>query len=399
MPDKSKGADQAPVCPMEDDALRGQGQFDLERAKLLQEKELREKELALKEKELDLQHQQSWLARWSTPATVAIVAGLIGYFGTLISSYQNRQLEREKQEGTLILEAIKTTGTAEEKGKQTAANLIFLADAGLITSISKGELEKLRVKAQGAGPSLPAPQGIEFKQSSSLTSELQSKLQSALLHYQTSLVRIGYDPGQTKDRVVVRVDEDLRDNAFFDNESVVLGVNLARDPEYVLQEYTWYVLKQANPRAFSAMWDSNVLQFHGFSYGLKFYLACSYLDDPYIGKNYHSLVKGADTDPKRRYLFNLDEFRPFDAAEGARPDGLETHKLGEVWGVHSGSCERNSAGTRSTDCFSTPGSASSQSQESWRSPSFLSIQSWGPAKLPATSRMQRSSVRRSSGGS
>src|SRR5262249_31524478 len=157
--------------------------------------------------------------------------------------------------------------------------LVFLADAGLITSINKVELEKLRVKAQGAGPSLPAPQGIEFKGSPSLTSELQSKLQSALLDYQASLAKIGYDLGKAKDRVVVRVDETIRDNAFFDNESVVLGVNLARDPEYVLHEYTWYVLKQANPRTFQAMWESNVQQFQGFAYGLKFYIPCSYLND------------------------------------------------------------------------------------------------------------------------
>ena len=166
MTDKGTAADQAPIRP-----TMG-GQFDLERAKLLQEKELKERELALKERELDLQHQQSWLARWSTPAVVAIVAGFIGYVGTLISSYQNRQLEREKQEGTLILEAIKTTGTTEEKGKQTAANLVFLADAGLITSIKKIELEKLRAQSQGVVPSLPAPQGIEFKQPPTLTSEL-----------------------------------------------------------------------------------------------------------------------------------------------------------------------------------------------------------------------------------
>src|SRR5262249_50034567 len=125
MTDKSKGANQESVFPLEDAAMHGQGQFDLERAKLRQERELKEKELALKEKELEIQDKQPWQGRWSTPAVVAIVAGLIGYSGTLISSYQNRQLEREKQEGTLILEAIKTTGTAAEKERQTAANLVF----------------------------------------------------------------------------------------------------------------------------------------------------------------------------------------------------------------------------------------------------------------------------------
>jgi len=330
MNDKTAGRDQAPASAS-DAGASGHGQSDLERAKLLQEKELKEKELALKEKELEFQHRQSSSARWSTPAVVAIVAGFIGYIGTLISSYQNRQLEREKQEGTLILEAIKTTGSADEKSRQTAANLVFLADAGLITSINKSELDKLREKAQGAGPSLPAsqgpaPQGVDFKRSSALTAELQSKLQSALVAYQTSLAKIGYDPGRAKDRISVRIDEDQRDNAYFDNESVVLGVNLARDPEYVLSEYTWYVLKQSNPAAFNALLKGGSVQFSGFSYGLKFYFTCSYLDDPYVGKNFHSLVNDSDADRKRQYLFNLDELKAFSTST------TEPHALGEVWG-------------------------------------------------------------------
>ena len=313
-------------------ALPEHEKFDLERAKLLQEKELKEKEFALKEKELDLQHRHSWLARWSTPSVVAIIAGLIGYIGTLISSAQNRHLEREKQEGTIILEAIKTSGTSAEKEKQTSANLVFLADAGLITSIRKTEVDKLRIKAQGAGPSLPAPQptppGVEFKRSSTLTSELQAKLQSALLDYQASLARIGYDAGQAKDRIVVRVDEEFRDNSFFDNASVAVGVDLASDPEYVLSEYTWYVLKQANLQNFQTLWNATSGQTIGFGYGLKNYLTCSYLNSPYIGKNYYALVKR--TGAARQYLGNLDELRVFDKDGG--PDALEAHKLGEIWG-------------------------------------------------------------------
>ena len=306
----------------------------LEYAKLRQERELKERELALKERELDLQHRQSWLARWSTPSVVAIVAGFIGYIGTLISSSQNRQLEREKQEGTLILEAIKTTGTPDEKARQTAANLVFLADAGLITSVKREELEKLREKAQGAGPSLPAPQsapqGVEFRRSPSMTSELQAKLQAALSDYQAALSRIGYDPGKGGEPVTVRIDEELRDNAFFDNKSVVLGVNLARDPEYVLYEYTWHVLKQTNPVAFQALWNSTAFQFTAFAHGLKYYFTCSHLNDPLVGKNFHALASASGIDRKKPYLFNLEAFRAFQPAGG--DDAREEHKLGEIWG-------------------------------------------------------------------
>jgi hypothetical protein len=301
----------------------------LEWAKLQQDRELKDRELTLKEKELELQQRQGSLAKWSTPAVAAIIAGLIGYIGTLISSHQSRQLEREKQESTLILEVIKTTGTAEERERQTAANLVFFADAGLITSIKSVELEKLRVKAQGAGPSLPAPQGVEFKKSSVLTSALQSKLQAALLDYQAWLGRIGYNPGQAGAPAIVRVDEETRDNAYFDNESVVLGVNLAGDPEYLLSEYTWYILKQSNRSEFDAVWQSAASEFQGFAYGLKFYFTCSYLNDPRVGKNYYVLVKSGNDSGKKPYLFNLADFRAF---EPGNSDASEPHKLGEVWG-------------------------------------------------------------------
>jgi hypothetical protein len=305
---------------------------DIEHAKLRQDKELREKELALKEQELGLQREQNSRNRWSTPAVVAIVAGLVGYVGTLISNYQNRQLERDKQEGTLILEAIKTAGTSEEKEKLTAANLVFLADAGLITSIKKEALDKLRAKAGSAVPSLPAAQPLDFKRSSSLTSELQSKLQSAVAGYESYLAKIGYDPGQAKDRITVEVDEQNSENAYFDtaHESIGLGANLARSPEYVLAEYTWNVLQHSNPTAYQLVGKPTPNQFPCFAQGLKLYLASSYLDSPYFGANYWSLV-GLTPPPGRdpRYLFNLKELKPFDKNGG--PSALEQHLVGQIW--------------------------------------------------------------------
>jgi hypothetical protein len=320
-------SDHKPDLRTEGSSLPGEEQLALERAKLRQERELKEKELVLRDKELNLQLQQSRWARWSTPVVLAIVAGLIGYFGTLISSHQSLQLEREKQEAMLILEAIKTTGTAPEKEKQTAANLVFFADAGLIKSIKKAELDKLRVKAQGAGPSLPAAKGVvEFERS--VTTDLQSKLQSALAKYQDFLVGVGYDSVQAKDRVTVRIDEEGRENAYFVDNSIVLGPNLAGDPEYVLSEYTWYVLKQSNPLAFETLISLRSYQYQGFTYGLKFYFPCSYLNEPYVGRSYYSLSGETGRDRSRPYLFNLDQLKAFSNTQADR----EPHKLGEIWG-------------------------------------------------------------------
>ena len=109
-------------------------------------------ETRLKRKEQQFQRQQFEVSRkgltaWAqtiTPVGAAIIAGLVGLFGTVWNGYQSNlietkkqlaseKLERHKLEGNLILDAIKTAGAGEEKEKQTSANLFFLAEAGLIT--------------------------------------------------------------------------------------------------------------------------------------------------------------------------------------------------------------------------------------------------------------------------
>jgi hypothetical protein len=299
---------------------------DLDWLRLKQERELKERELALRERELEIQRKSR--TPWSTPVVVALVGGVVGYMGTLISSCQTRQLERDKQQGTLILEAIRTVGTGSEKEKQTAANLVFLADNGLITTIRAAELEKLRKKAEGAGPSLPAVQGVEFQRSGLLTADLQSRLQTALASYQSYLARIGYVA--SGEPISVRIDEEHPDNAFFDKSAIVIGRSLATDSEYALSEYTWAVLKQSNQAAFDTFWDNPGIHAQGFVQGLKFYLPCSHLNDPYVGRNFHALTGGRHGVGNRNYLFNLSELRRFDANSTA---GREPHNLGEVWGA------------------------------------------------------------------
>ena len=296
----------------------------LDHLRLKQERELKERELDLRERELEQQRKSR--TPWSTPVVVALVGGILGYMGTLISSCQNRQLERDKQQGTLILEAIRTGGTGAEKEKQTAANLAFLADNGLITTLKPAKLDELRQKAQGAGPSLPVVQGVEFQRSTLLTGDLQAKLQTALASYEVYLARLGYKVG--KGRITVSIDDEDANNASFDNESVIIGRNLASDPEYALAEYTWYVLKQTNPAAFQVFWDSPYPHAQGFVQGVKFYLLCSHLNDPYIGRNFFSLSGFARE--HKGYLFNLSELRRFDPS---KPVDREMHRLGEIWGA------------------------------------------------------------------
>jgi len=106
--------------------VASKGELEVSLENRLKALALRDKELQLREKEIALQDRHGWLAQWNTPVLAAIVAGLVGYIGTLISSSQNRRLERDKQEGVLVLEALKTQGSPAEREKQAAANLVFL---------------------------------------------------------------------------------------------------------------------------------------------------------------------------------------------------------------------------------------------------------------------------------
>jgi hypothetical protein len=333
---------------LQDQRNRQAQEFDLKKQELEDQRERQTQELNLKKQEFELQRQQSWFSRWNTPAVAAIVAGLLGYIGTLISGCESRQqerdkyeatlaVERQKQEGTLILNMIKTEGTQDEREKRAAANLVFLADASLVKSIPEERLKNLRAKAGTTGPALsvaasvPVVQGVDFRPSGALTASMQATLQKDMLSYQAYLARLGYDPGKAKDQVIVRVEDNLFDNAYFDNSSVVVSANLARDSEYVLSEYTWYVLKQMNPEAFRTLWESQaaVTQFRGFSQGLKFYFTCSYLNEPLVGKSFYSLSRTVTPSSFQKYLFNLNQLRKFKKTDNSDE---EEHKLGEIWG-------------------------------------------------------------------
>lgn len=128
----------------------------LEYERLANETRIREAELAFQREQLNTS-PEGFFAWVQTPIGAAVIAGLLGLFGTFFNGYQSNLVEQRKQESTLILEAIKTSGTGEEKKLQTAANLLFLAKAGLIQLSSEKikELEKL-TDGKNSLPSLPA---------------------------------------------------------------------------------------------------------------------------------------------------------------------------------------------------------------------------------------------------
>ena len=315
----------------------------LELKRLAQEKELKLREFELRSRELDIQAAQQ-RSPWANPAVVAIAAGLIGWLSTVYTSCEARkmedvrnaaslEIEREKQQGTLILDAIKTTGVGPDKEQRTAANLVFLADAGLIGAIKPAELARLRVLAKDTLPSLPAPtsvvQGVEFQKSDGLAAELQSQLESALTKYQAHLAGLGLAPAGGTEKVTVEIDSNITDNAYFETHRnlIRVGRRLVSDPEYVLSEYTWAALKAANPTMYPFVTHRDT-GLEGFAYGVKFYLTCSYQDDPRVGRNYYKLT---ETEPQgsRTTLFDLTTSRRYEQVQ----ETFIPHERGEVWGA------------------------------------------------------------------
>jgi hypothetical protein len=321
------------------------------------DRELKELEVLNKQQELDARKQEAsekshWLVRWNNPAVLAILAALIGYLGTLINwsfarsderdrhndtleleaakQRASEQLEQKKLQGTLILNAMKT-GEGTDQAKRAAANLLLLADAKIL-AFDAETLTRLKERAGDVGFGLPSSADIEFRQSPSLTQELQAKLQRELIGYQQYLVGIGYDSGLARQSIPVLIDERSSDNAFFDGEVVHIGKALANDSEYALSALTWLLLKRSNPQAFSALDDSHGVHLSGFVQALKFYLTCSYRNDPQFGKNFWMLT-GIATPPGNdpRFLFNLKTARKWDQTGGVKE--MEEHRLGEIWGA------------------------------------------------------------------
>jgi hypothetical protein len=105
---------------------------ELEEARLEFEKAKWQADDALRRDEINLKREEQERSRWVNPLVIAVFAAAAAAFGnagvTLISGYQQQQLEQSRAEAARILEVVKTNDQ-----DQAAANLKFLIDNGLIT--------------------------------------------------------------------------------------------------------------------------------------------------------------------------------------------------------------------------------------------------------------------------
>jgi trypsin-like peptidase len=116
------------------------------------DREIKLLDIDLKREELKKAKRRFRLAE-SSPIIVGILAALIGFLGNVIATYfqgENAlEIEHQKQQGSLITEAIKT-GNPDSAAK----NLIFLLEAGLIDDPT-GKLRQ-RISRKEQVPVLPA---------------------------------------------------------------------------------------------------------------------------------------------------------------------------------------------------------------------------------------------------
>jgi|GEM_PF-2913835 len=117
-----------------------------EREKWIEERKLRERELAVKEAERP--------SPWRSPLVIAVVAAAAAAGGNAIVSRVNASsqvtLERVKAEQNLIIEAIKTGGNVET----AAANLGFLVDTRLVTDGERAVAIRRYLRANRNRPDL-----------------------------------------------------------------------------------------------------------------------------------------------------------------------------------------------------------------------------------------------------
>jgi hypothetical protein len=140
-----------------------------EREKWLAEHQLKERELGLKARELEIRVSESNRARWTNPLALAIAGAALAAGGNVVATYYTgvqqrsteslkhraeQERERERSEAQLILEVIKTANP-----DKAAENLNFLVKTSLINDDARRAAITTYVASRpsGTGVSLPVP--------------------------------------------------------------------------------------------------------------------------------------------------------------------------------------------------------------------------------------------------
>jgi len=161
---------------------------------------------------------------------------------------------------------------------------------------------------------------ISFEPSSSLTPELQRRLELAISSFRTYLSQLGFVPPA---EVRVRMQPGSR-NAFYGDDCIVIDPDLANDPDIAFREYTHHALLGEVPYG---NWSSNIRQIES---GLADYFPCSFNNHSRLAER-SAPVFGLGTP----YIRELDNALNFSSGGNTNEPGAEMaapQKVGEVWG-------------------------------------------------------------------
>ena len=219
-----------------------------------------------------------------SPITTALLAGLVGLVGTMLGGALNLQVEKKKQEGSLILEAIKTGD------KTTAArNLLFFSDAGLLR-LSEEQMRNLRKEAgESTLPVLPLPEKFTSLPSSSLPPELNAKLKAALNHFEDYLLRAGFqlEKGEVKFTIVegnsIKIDGQEFASVYDPDTNTMQVASAYKDyTDLMLHEYMRHVLSPPHRNSPDTSKPSQLWVYYAIQSALADYFPCSSNDNPVL---------------------------------------------------------------------------------------------------------------------
>jgi hypothetical protein len=220
----------------------------------------------------------------------AIVAVLFGLLGTILGGVLNLRVERKKQEGNLILEALKTGNTTT-----AARNILFFSEAGLI-QLSQRQVKALE-EARGSSilPVLPQSGLLEkftAVPSTALTPELNAIYVIVLRSFQNYLRRSGFtikEGGEIKFHVVPGDAISIDNLSFYsvydpDENTMHVASKYAFDTDLILHEYMRHVLSPGVEGAPSTIENTKWWEYHAIQSGLAVYYPCSFDERSVFGR-------------------------------------------------------------------------------------------------------------------
>lgn len=221
--------------------------------------------------------------------STAILAGLFGLLGTILGGVLNLRVERKKQEGNLILEALKTGNTTT-----AARNLLFFSEAGLI-HLSQRQVKALE-EARGSSILPVLPQGGLLEKftpvpSTPLTPELNASYLTVLRSFQNYLRRSGFpikEGGDIKFHIVPGDVVSIGNLSFYsvydpDANTMHIASKYGDDTDLILHEYMRHVLSPGAGSAPSAIENSKWWAYYAIQSGLAVYYPCSFGERPVFG--------------------------------------------------------------------------------------------------------------------